>query len=299
MKNFICIVGLLFSSQLFSQGGFVKSEKKGNDYMVVSNHGIQFSIGPTYSFHTKPILGDLTTLNGARGNYSITPESKLGFYAEFGMVHFPKWKGTPIKALKKSRVIDYFDWGIGFSLIRGTEETEITYKNAFGDVISTQNEFGQMKNGYLYGRYSAHSLIYFGKKKIVKVRKHFVDNSIGIQFAYCASTYDTTYSNYFYPIFATRNYQGLTEEKLAAQFVYSLGVGIRLNKAWMFVPSVTIPIVTVKNWDGFNAYFDWHSSGYWPIQAQVKFIKLFEKPNKCGVYSTPEDKEMQKQYEMQ
>jgi hypothetical protein len=77
MKNFICIVGLLLSSQAFSQGGFVKSEKKGNDYMVVSNHGIQFSLGPTYSFHTNPILGDLTELNGARGNYSITPKSQL------------------------------------------------------------------------------------------------------------------------------------------------------------------------------------------------------------------------------
>ena len=64
--------------------------------MVVSNHGIQFSIGPTYNFHTKPILGELTASNGARGNYSITPKSQLGIYAEFGMVHFPKWKGTPI-----------------------------------------------------------------------------------------------------------------------------------------------------------------------------------------------------------
>ncbi|MEN9971915.1 MAG: hypothetical protein RIS20_262 [Bacteroidota bacterium] len=299
MKKILYFLPLLCSSLVFSQGGFEKSKKKGNDYMVVSNHGIQFSIGPTYSFHTKPILGELTASNGARGNYSITPESKLGFYAEFGMVHFPKWKGTPIKALKKSRIIDYFDWGIGYSMIRGTENTEITYKNAFGDVISSQNEYGQLKNGYVYGRYSAHSLVYFGKKKIVKVRKHFIDNSIGFQFTYCASPGDTSYSNLFYPNLAPRNYQGLTEEKLAGQFVYSLGLGIRLNKAWMFVPSVTLPIVTVKNWDGFNAYFDWYSSGYWPIQAQVKFIKLFEKPNKCGVYSTPEDKEMQKQYDMQ
>jgi len=300
MKKFICIVGLILASQAFSQGGFVKSEKKGNDYMVVSNHGIQFSIGPTYSFHTKPIQGELTASNGARGNYSITPKSQLGIYAEFGMVHFPKWKGTPIKALKKSRIIDYFDWGFGYSLIRGKEETEITYKNAFGDVISKQNEYGELKNGYVYGRYSAHSLVYFGKKKIVKVRKHFIDNSIGFQFSYCASPGTSEYSNNnFYPNFSPRNYEGLNDEKLAAQFVYSLGVGIRLNKAWMFVPSVTLPIVTVNNWDGFNAYFDWYSSGYWPIQAQVKFIKLFEKPNKCGVYSTPEDKEMQKQYEMQ
>jgi len=283
----------------FGQGGFVKSEKKGNDYMVVSNHGIQFSLGPTYSFHSDPIQGELTSLNGARGIYNITPKSQLGIYAEFGMVHFPKWKGTPVKALKKSRIIDYFDWGLGYAMYRGTEETEVTYKNALGDVISSSKESGQFNNGYLYGRYSAHSLVYFGKKKIVKVRKHFVDNSLGFQFSYCISPGDTTYNNGYDPHLTTRSFEGYNDNKLAAQFVYSLGVGIRLNKAWMFVPSVTVPIVTVNHWDGFNANFNWYSSSYWPIQAQVKFIKLFEKPNKCGVYSTPEDKEMQKAYEMQ
>jgi hypothetical protein len=290
----------IFTSALsFAQGGFEKSKKKGNDYMVVSNHGIQFSIGPTYNFHTKPILGELTASNGARGNYSITPKSQLGIYAEFGMVHFPKWKGTPIKALKKSRIIDYFDWGLGYSLYRGTEQTEITYKNAFGEVINTMKGTGQFNNGYLYGRYSAHTLVYFGKKKIVKVRKHFVDNSIGINFNYCISPGDSLYKDGFTSYMSPQVFQGNTDQKLRIQFDYSLGIGIRLNKAWMFVPSVTIPIVAVKDWYGFNSYLHWYSSGYWPIQGQIKFIKLFEKPNKCGVYSTPEDKDMQKQYEMQ
>ena len=298
MNRFLLALIGFCSFLTFGQGGFVKSQKKGNDYMVVSNHGIQFSLGPTYSFHSDPILGELTASNGARGNYSITPKSQLGFYAEFGMVHFPKWKGTPIKALKKSRVIDYFDWGLGYDMCRGREETELTYKNALGDVISSTKEGDQFNNGYLYGRYSAHSLLYFGKKKIVKVRKHFIDNSLGFQFSYCFYPGDTAY-NHFNPIWAERTFEGNNDNKLAAQFVYSLGVGIRLNKAWMFVPSVTIPIVTVNHWDGFNANFNWYSSSYWPFQAQVKFIKLFEKPNKCGVYSTPEDKEMQKQYEMQ
>lgn len=299
MQKFLFILSFILSSIVYAQGGFVKSEKKGNDYMVVSNHGIQFSLGPTYSFHTNPILGELTASNGARGNYSITPKSQLGIYAEFGMVHFPKWKGTPIKALKKSRIIDYFDWGLGYSLYRGTEQTDITYKNALGEIISTSSGTGQLKNGYLYGRYSAHTLVYFGKKKIVKVRKHFVDNSLGINFNYCLSTGDTSYQNGFNSYMAPHVFQGYSDQKLRVQFDYSLGVGIRLNKAWMFVPSITLPIVVVKDWYGFNANVHWFSSGYWPIQAQVKFIKLFEKPNKCGVYSTPEDKEMQKQYEMQ
>ncbi|MEY4660003.1 MAG: hypothetical protein RJB36_1769, partial [Bacteroidota bacterium] len=44
--KYLIAFSVLISSFSFGQGGFVKSKKKGNDYMVVSNHGIQFSIGP-------------------------------------------------------------------------------------------------------------------------------------------------------------------------------------------------------------------------------------------------------------
>ncbi len=105
---------LLCTPLLWGQGGFEKSQKKGNDYLQVRNHGYQFSLGPTYSFVNQPLRGDLFVNQVDRGDFTITPEAKLGFYAEFGLAHFPKWKGTPIKALGKSRIMDYFDWGIGY-----------------------------------------------------------------------------------------------------------------------------------------------------------------------------------------
>jgi hypothetical protein len=43
---------------------------------------------------------------------------------------------------------------------------------------------------------------------------------------------------------------------------------------------------------------NWFSSTYWPIQAQIKFIKLFERPPKCGVYGDPSDKEKEKSFRM-
>ena len=115
MIRFILL--LLITPLAYGQGGFKKSQKKGNDYLQVKNHGYQFSLGPTYSLASRPLSGDLIIDQADRGNYTITPEAKLGFYAEFGLAHFPKWKGTPIKALGKSRIMDYFDWGIGYRQI--------------------------------------------------------------------------------------------------------------------------------------------------------------------------------------
>jgi hypothetical protein len=250
----------------------VKSEKKGNDYMVVSNHGIQFSIGPTYSFHTKPIAGELSTLIGTRGDYTITPKSQLGIYAEFGMVHFPKWKGTPIKSLKKSRIMDYIDWGLGFRNYAGGETTTVNIKNALGEIISTQTGKGDFRNGYLYGQVSAHTLIYYGKKRIDKARKHFIDQSLGFNFDYNILRGDTVYQNNFAQDKSELKFQ----KPFMLQMHYSLGVGIRLTRAWMMIPSAQLPILGLYQWNGFNGRINWFSSQYWPVQAQIKFIKLFE-----------------------
>jgi hypothetical protein len=291
------ILFLFISTVALSQGGFEKSKKKGNDYLQVRNHGYQFSLGPTYSFVNQPLRGDIIVNQVDRGDYTITPEAKLGFYAEFGLAHFPKWKGTPIKALGKSRVMDYFDWGIGYRQINGLETTLLDY-NIPGQINSTITGEGQLRTGYLYGSIRAHSLIYFGKKVVVKVRKHFLDQSLGLNYDFQIRQDTLGYQNNFTAYQAPQLFQ----PNLAAgmlQFNYQLGIGIRLNKAWILIPGVSVPIVTLAPWQGFNANIHWFSSTYWPVQAQFKVIKLFEAPPKCGVYSTPEDREMEKQYRME
>lgn len=288
---------LLLAQVAYGQGGFEKSKKKGNDYLQVRNHGYQFSLGPTYSFASKPLQGDILVDQADRGNFTITPQAKFGYYAEFGLAHFPKWKGTPIKALGKSRIMDYFDWGIGYRQFNALESTLIENQNAFGEIYSTISGQGIMRTGYLYGSMRAHSLIYFGKKVVVKVRKHFLDQSLGINYDFQVKAKALTYQDNFNTHPAAQTFQ----PNLAAgllQLNYQIGIGIRLNKAWILIPGATLPIVTIAPWEGFNANIHWFSSTYWPIQAQFKVIKLFEAPNKCGVYSTPEDREMDKQFRM-
>ena len=293
----ISILFLLITPLVWGQGGFEKSKKKGNDYLQVRNHGYQFSLGPTYSFASKPLQGDILVDQADRGNFTITPQAKFGYYAEFGLAHFPKWKGTPIKALGKSRIMDYFDWGIGYRQFNALESTLIENQNAIGEIYSTISGQGIMRTGYLYGSMRAHSLIYFGKKVVVKVRKHFLDQSLGINYDFQVKAKALTYQDNFNTHPAAQTFQ----PNLAAgllQFNYQIGIGIRLNKAWILIPGASLPIVTLAPWEGFNANIHWFSSTYWPIQAQFKVIKLFEAPNKCGVYSTPEDREMDKQFRM-
>lgn len=293
----ILLLFLICAPLTWAQGGFEKSKKKGNDYLQVRNHGYQFSLGPTYSFVNDPLKGDIIVNQVDRGDYTITPEAKMGFYAEFGLAHFPKWKGTPIKALGKSRVMDYFDWGIGYRQIRGLETTLIENQNALGEIYSSTSGEGKLNTGYLYGSIRAHSLIYFGKKVVVKVRKHFLDQSLGLNFDYNLSRGPMDYDANFTAYQAPQLFQPDLAKSML-QFNYQIGIGIRLNKAWILIPGVSIPIVTMYPWEGFNAKIHWYSSTYWPFQAQFKVIKLFEAEPKCGIYSTPEDREMEKQYRM-
>jgi hypothetical protein len=87
-------------------------------------------------------------------------------------------------------------------------------------------------------------------------------------------------------------------DKFQVQFHYSIGVGIRFNRAWMMVPNITLPIIGIRDYNGINGRMNWFSSTYWPIHGQIKFIKLFERPPKCGVYGDPTDKEKEKSFRM-
>ena len=85
-----------------SQGGFKKGVK-GDDYRIVTKNGYHFAFGPTYMLSSETLHGFLSENNGARGVYEINPDGKYGVFAEFGFLQFPKWKGIPIKFLKKMK----------------------------------------------------------------------------------------------------------------------------------------------------------------------------------------------------
>ena len=290
MRLGLPILFVLCTFMINAQGAFKKSSKD-NDYLVVVNDGIQFNIGASYLLPSKELSGDLSSGTG-RGEYEVLPEGKLGYFVELGFAHFPKWKGIPLKFLKKSRIIDYFDWGLGYKVLAGKESTSIDRFNSSNELISSSNGVGKFQNSSFFSRVSAHSLIYYGKKKIDKARKHFIDNAFGFNFDYTQSQGNQVYNNGFSDYALEHQFQG----QFNLQFHYSLGVGIRFNRAWMMIPAVEMPIIGIHQWNGFNAKMNWFSSQYWPVLLRVKFIKLFERVPKCGAYGDPSDMKFDKKF---
>lgn len=284
------------SLSLWGQDYGFKRGAKNNDYLLVTNKGITFSIGPTWQMTPKenPIY-ELTDNSGSRGLYTVDPAGKVGFFGEIGFVYFPAWKGLiPIKKLKKSRLMDYVDVTVGYRQYRGTETTHIDYTNALGQITSSNEGFGTYSNGLIYGRFDAHTLLYFGKKKIDVARKKFIDQSLGFNVDYNIVSGPTDYDANQMDNIKPHSFYG----PLTVQMHYGLSVGIRLTRAWMILPGVSIPFLNFTPLNGFNARMNWFSSSYWPIQGQIRMIKLFERKPKCGAYGDPKDVELDKKFRL-
>jgi len=288
------VVILLIPMSLMAQGGFTKGEK-GNDYIIVTKNGYHFAAGPTYTMTNKPVSGEIIgNINDPRAIYQIDPSGSLGFFAEAGLVQFPTWKGIPIKWLKKSRIMDYWEFALGFRQLAGVESTTFYKENTSGAIDDTTVSAGSFRNGFLYGRASAHFLIFTGKKKIDQARKYFIDQSLGFNVDYLMFPSERTYDDPNFVSPASTRYHA----PLVAQFHYSLGFGIRLNRAWMCLPGVHLPLIGIYEWNNFSPCLNWFSSGYWPIQGQLRFIKLFERAPKCGAYGNPADMELDKKFRL-
>lgn len=279
----IIIVLLIFQSlslTFYAQRVFKKGEvnekslrKEAKLDKMVMNYGIQFNFGPTYMMTGKTKSYNITDNSGARGVYTLNPSGRLGFNAEFGYTYFPLWKGIPIPALNKSRILDYFEGGIGFKQLAGKENTNIDFKNALGQITYSEDGVGKFRNNFVYLRTSFHSIVFVGKAKIDKSRKYYIDNALGFNIDYNIIQGKKTYEDpgLFYT--PAQNFHN----PFVAQLNYSLGFGIRLDRAWMFIPTIHLPIIGFYEWNGFNAKMNWFSSQYWPVQLSIKFMKLKEK----------------------
>jgi hypothetical protein len=169
------------------------------DYKNYRYFGLQFSAGPTF-MKTRAEKNNITyntvDATGRPMDYTIDPEGKVGVFAEVGLAHFPK-KRSKISLALKTVLVSYYDWGLGFKLLGGTETTSINYYNSLGALTSSDEGKGSYYNGYLYGRFTLH-------KNINLSKKYFIDNGLGINFDFRLidgnKSYDGPYvgSQYFH-----------------------------------------------------------------------------------------------------
>lgn len=236
------------------------------DYL---KHGIQLSFGPTYTF-TK--LGqEEFEYQGTDTLFRNTREAKgrLGIFAEIGMVHITR---------RPRKIIQYFDWGLGFKMFGGSELTDSKIYDNRDTLVGNLNGEGAFYNGYLYGRFDAHN--------VFQMTPHlFLDNSLGVNGDYMILPGNREYDGFHIP----------TEEKfqgnLTVQLHYSFGLGIkpRIDKGFFFIPSIELPVLGIHEWNGGTPAFNWFSSKYYPVMLRLKLVWLFKKdPDRCPPVETNE-----------
>ena len=301
MKGLGLIIILLISMSSFAQRDLTPSKKSqafgSRDFRNLNNYGIQFQLGPTHTITRLDKNNRTTPFDSINGQYTHNPHGLLGFYAEIGMAHFPK-KRSKLSLWLKTVLVSYYDWGIGYKHIGGTETTTVDRLDAVGNIVGSEDYSGKFYNGHAYARFTLHKNINLGKQ-------FFIDNGLGLNVDYKVVHGSAEYLGEVFP--GRRSLYN----PLVVQLHYSIGFGIRLKRGSYLIPGVRTPIVGYQSTSSIlagngkgpsprhafgNPAFQWFSSKYWPIYPHIKFIYLLEKKAKgCTPAETnDQDKETQK-----
>lgn len=284
MKSIITTLFVLSALVLFAQRDLSPNKRKSqvfgkSDYKDYRFYGLQFSIGPTFMKTRSDKNNTTYTTIDATGrpmDYTIDPAGRVGVFIELGLAHFPKKRGKISLALK-TVLVSYYDWGLGFKLLGGSETTSINYYNSLGALSSSDEGKGSYYNGYVYGRFTLH-------KNINLSKKYFIDNGLGVNFDYRVINGNQSYDG---PFIGSQYFH----KPFVAQLHYDLGFGIKLNRRSYLIPSVQVPILGFNEWRGGCAALKWFDSNYLPVMAKIKFIYLFEKKVKgCNTPGSEDDK---------
>jgi hypothetical protein len=291
MKNRISILFVLLVGAGFAQRDFTPGKRRSDvfgtsDFKDYRFYGLQVSAGATYSLtrsNANNTVYSFTDADGRPIDYSLDPAGRVGGFLEIGMAHFPKKRSKLSLALKKV-LVSYYDWGIGFKLLGGSEAVTTNYYNAVGDLSLTEVGKTDFYNGYLYGRFSIH-------KNINLSKRYFIDNGLGIHVDFRILNGSQSFEGTHLP--ETPYFHN----PLVAQLHYGLGFGIKLSRRSFFIPGVQIPIFGLHEWRNGGAALKWLNSNYLPVQAHVKLIYLFEKKVKgCNTPGSSEDKKRNDEY---
>lgn len=242
-----------------------------------TRHGIQVSLGPTYTFTRINPTEERISMGDSIYAYEHNPKGRLGFFGELGMVHITK---------RYRKYIHYYDWAIGYKSFGGYESTTETAYNEHDSIVGT--DFGQanFRNGHLSGRFSVHSVYQINPTL-------FLDNALGVNLDYSFTGRNKEYQGFVMP--ETQQFQ----QNFMAQLHYDIGVGFKAKEGWFIIPGVQLPIITAYEWNNANPSIHWFSSKYYPVLFKVKFVGLFKKdPDRCPpVEINEQDKERSKQFQ--
>jgi hypothetical protein len=281
MKCLLLIVlSLLSYSSVIAQKKSRKDFFGGpKDYRNLSNRGLAYSFGTTYTFvDTSSLFIDTRKL------YKFQPKGRFGLFAEIGTVSFNLKKPK----FKWGNLVKYTDWGIGLNLYGGSENTTV-----YNSVLKTENQvsLGSFYLGNITARLTFHHTLYIPKTTIL------IDNGLGINLDYRVfknSSYDKTDQELAALKINTQAFSG----HFFAQLHYNLGIGLKLKRGSYIIPTMQLPIFGMYEWHKGSARTNWFSSEYLPVIFKLKFIYLFEKRSQggCENFGSEEDRKRNEEY---
>jgi hypothetical protein len=278
------IVCLLFSLPIFSlaQSRNLKGRSRKDffggprDFRHLTKDGIQFSIGPNYTFTA---LG-----NRPYGNAVIDPIGKPGAFIEIGAAHYRLKSSKVLAAMYKKRgekgpvkwignnLFHRLDWGIGFNYIGGAERT----------TIGSSDGSGSFYNGYLTARITIDRFTKIGEG-------WHLETGLGFNFLY--NILPAPKASYAGAVAPSK-----FQQDFMAQFHLHLGFTRTIRRGDYLTLGFIVPTFGIFEPNFARPTVQWFSSNYWPVQLQLRWIHHFsKKSNGCNT-GTPEDRKRNEEY---
>ena len=183
-------------------------------------------------------------------SYTATydPNGRIGIYAEAGLAWFTR---DPV-------IVDYFDLGLAYKNLRGSESYESTLVR--GDSSATFTGDGTFAERFL--------TLHFNANKFIQTRDYqFVQLSLGANADYrLGSSYDHTGD----PVLNRHDFP----PDLIGQVHFKVGYGFKLTGSLILVPAIETPVFSIVPEDQGFGKLQWFSSTYRPLILSVRFLFL-------------------------
>ncbi|MBK7385087.1 MAG: hypothetical protein IPI81_17400 [Flavobacteriales bacterium] len=176
------------------------------------------------------------------------PNGRLGVYIGAGATWFTR---DPV-------IVDYFDLGLAYKNLRGSESYESTLVR--GDSTATFTGDGTFAERFVTLNANANKFIQTGDYQ-------FVQLSLGANADYrIGSSYDHTGD----PALNQHEFP----PDLIAQLHFKVGYGFKLRSKLLLIPAIETPIFSVVPEDQGIGKLQWFSSTYRPLILTVRFLFL-------------------------
>ena len=212
---------------------------------------IGWFIGPGVTWtHTRSKNEEEEVFRNADTTYNATyvPAGRIGIYIEGGLTWFTR---DPV-------IVDYFDVGLAYKNLRGSESFESTLLR--GDSSAAFTGEGTFAERSITLSANANKFIQTGDY-------HFVQLSLGANADYRVG------SNYEHSGDPVLNEHDFPPD-LIAQLHFKLGYGFKLRSKLLVIPAIETPVFSVVPEDQGFGKLQWFSSEYRPLILSVRFLFL-------------------------